>query len=495
MLNRRRFIQSILAIALLPKQFLQAKGFLSDNAFQVPPLELGSRVGKDVYFDLSIQSGKSAILPKRLTPTLGINQAFLGVTLRANRGDRVHIKVKNNIDRTTTLHWHGAKLPAKADGGPHQPIKPSGTWLSEFDIIQPAATLWYHAHQMHKTGEHVYHGLSGLFIVDDKASQALNLPSDYGVDDFPVIIQDKDFNQDGSFQYLGDFREKLMGKKGETVLVNGVISPVLKITKSLIRLRILNGSNARIYHLNFDDKRPFHIIASDGGLLEKPIMAHSIKLAPAERAEILVDISDGKMPVLRHKTHMQKSANRMSGMMTMQSMQGKKQEFDIFQIDARNVSHSDKKIPNNLVKHNRLSMQSISNKRVFKLQMKMGPMLMLGALSNSHDLLKINGKSMDINRVDEVVKAGSTELWEIENTSMMPHPFHIHNVQFKIVSRRGEVKGHELGFKDVVLVRPHETVQVLIKFPEFSDAKTPYMYHCHILEHEDLGMMGQFVVV
>ncbi|WP_300429068.1 multicopper oxidase domain-containing protein, partial [Candidatus Thioglobus sp.] len=151
MLNRRRFIQSILAIALLPKQFLQAKGFLSDNAFQVPPLELGSRVGKDVYFDLSIQSGKSAILPKRLTPTLGINQAFLGVTLRANRGDRVHIKVKNNIDRTTTLHWHGAKLPAKADGGPHQPIKPSGTWLSEFDIIQPAATLWYHAHQMHKT--------------------------------------------------------------------------------------------------------------------------------------------------------------------------------------------------------------------------------------------------------------------------------------------------------------------------------------------------------
>jgi bilirubin oxidase len=224
-------------------------------------------------------------------------------------------------------------------------------------------------------------------------------------------------------------------------------------------------------------------------------MAHSIKLAPAERAEILVDVSDGKMPVLRHKMHMQKSANRMSGMMTMQSMQGKKQEFDIFQIDARNVRHSDKKIPNNLVKHNRLSMQSISNKRVFKLQMKMGPMLMLGALSNSHDLLKINGKSMDINRVDEVVKAGSTELWEIENTSMMPHPFHIHNVQFKIVSRRGEIKGHELGYKDVVLVRPHETVQVLIKFPKFSDAKTPYMYHCHILEHEDLGMMGQFVVV
>ncbi len=493
-LNRRQFIQSIITIALLPKQLLQAQGFLSDHTFQLPPLELGSRVGKDVYFDLSIQSGKSAILPNRLTPTLGINQAFLGVTLRANKGDRVHIKVRNNIDKTTTLHWHGAKLPAKADGGPHQPIEPSGIWLAEFDIIQPAATLWYHAHQMHKTGEHVYHGLAGLFIVDDDTSRNLGLPLDYGVDDFPVIIQDKDFNQDGSFKYLSDFREKLMGMKGETVLVNGVINPVLKTTKSLIRLRILNGSNARIYHLNFDDKRMFHIIASDGGLLEKPIMTHSIKLAPAERAEILVDVSDGKMPILRHKEHMQKSANRMGGMM-MPSMQGKKQKFDIFQIDAREASYSDKKIPNNLIKHDIPSTQSISNKRVFKLQMEMGPQLMFAALSGSHDLFKINGKSMDINRIDEVVKAGSTELWEITNTSMMQHPFHIHNVQFKIISRRGEVKGHELGFKDVVLVRPHETVQVLIKFPEFSDPKIPYMYHCHILEHEDFGMMGQFVVV
>ena len=495
MLSRRQFVQSLLAFALLPKQLLQAKGFLSPNAFKVPPLELGSRSGKNVYFDLNIQSGKSAILPNRLTPTLGINQSFLGVTLRANKGDRVHIKVKNNYQKTSTLHWHGAKLPAKADGGPHQPIKPNSTWLSEFDIIQPAATLWYHSHQMHETGLQVYHGLAGMFIVDDDESKRLDLPSDYGVDDFPVIIQDKDFNQDGSFKYISDFREKLMGKKGETILVNGVINPVLKATKSLIRLRLLNGSNARTYHLNFDDGRMFNIIASDGGLLEKPEMVHSIKLAPAERAEILVDVSDGKMPILRHKMHMKKSANRMSGMMMMQQAQGKKLEFDIFQIDASGVSGPSKKIPKNLVKHDNPSAQLISNKRIFKLQMQMGPQLAFGAVMGSKDLLKINGNTMDINRIDEVVKAGSVELWEIENTSMMEHPFHIHNVQFKIVSRRGKIKGHELGFKDVVLVRPHETVQVLIEFPKFSDSKTPYMYHCHILEHEDRAMMGQFVVV
>ena len=146
------------------------------------------------FFDLDIRSGKSAILPNRLTATLGINQKFMGVTLRANKGDRVHIKVKNNYRRTSTLHWHGAKLPAKADGGPHQPIKPNQTWLSEFEIIQPAATLWYHSHQMHETGSQVYQGLAGMFIIDDDESKNLGLPSDYGVDDFPVIIQDKDFN-------------------------------------------------------------------------------------------------------------------------------------------------------------------------------------------------------------------------------------------------------------------------------------------------------------
>ena len=348
---------------------------------------------------------------------------------------------------------------------------------------------------MHETGEQVYQGLAGMFIIDDDTSKNLDLPSDYGVDDFPVIIQDKNFNKDGSFEYLADVRDKLMGQKGETILVNGIISPVMKATKSLIRLRLLNGSNARIFHLNFDDKRMFHIIASDGGLLENPVMAHSITLAPAERAEILVDVSDGKMPILRHKMHMQKSANRMSGMMMMESMQGKKQEFDIFQIDASRATPSHHKVPSTLTIHAPLPVKSVSNQRRFKLQMQMGPQLMLGAMMGSQDLLKINGQSMDINRIDEVVKAGSVELWEIENTSMMPHPFHIHNVQFKIVTRQGEIKGHELGFKDVVLVRPHEIVQVIMKFPEFSDAKTPYMYHCHILEHEDRGMMGQFVVV
>jgi bilirubin oxidase len=321
------------------------------NTFRVPKLELGRRVGKDVYFDLSIQSGRSAIFPNKATPTLGINQDFLGVTLRANKGDRVHISVKNTIDKTTTLHWHGMKLPAKADGGPHQPIAPNQIWQTQFDIIQDAATLWYHSHQLHKTAEQVYQGLAGLFIIGDDASKKLNLPSEYGVDDLPVIIQDKDFNRNGSFSYLGSMMDSMRGMKGNTVLVNGVVSPVLKAKKSLLRLRLLNGSNARTYHLSFNDNRVFTIIGSDGGLLEHSIKANTLRLAPAERVEILVDVSDGGRPILQHAAAQESSSMGGMGMMGGM-MNNERQDMDIFQIDASDTLKSTGSIPKNLVKHN-----------------------------------------------------------------------------------------------------------------------------------------------
>ena len=487
MISRRRFIQTGLVLAALPKQMVWASAKVFRNTFRVPKLELGKRVGKDVYFDLSIQSGKSAILPNKITPTLGINQDFLGVTLFANQGDKVHISVKNTIDQTTTLHWHGMKLPAKADGGPHQPIAPNQTWQTKFDIIQSAATLWYHSHQLHKTAKQVYHGLAGLFIIGDDESKKLNLPSEYGVDDLPVIIQDRDFKRNGSFAYLGSMMDSMRGMKGNTVLVNGVVNPVLKAKKSLLRLRLLNGSNARTYHLSFNDNRMFAIIGSDGGLLEHSIKANTLRLAPAERVEILMDVSDGGHPILQH-TAVQESS--MGGMGMMNGMMGGEQDMDIFQIDASSALKSTSNLPKTLVKHNNPQQSLVSKQRRLVLQMQMGPRMMFGG-----NAFSINGKTMDINRIDEVVKAGSTEIWHLENTSMMAHPLHIHNVQFKVIARKGGVKGHELGFKDVVLVHPRERVSVIMKFPEFRDATTPYMYHCHILEHEDRGMMGQFVVI
>lgn len=483
MLSRRLFIQTILATIALPRRVLFANGLLSNNVFKFPSLDFGKRNGRDVYFNLNIQQGFSDIIANKKTKTWGINQDFLGVTLQANKGDRVHIKVTNRLHETTTLHWHGMKLPASADGGPHQPIEPNQTWLSEFDIIQPAATTWYHSHQLHKTGDQVYRGLAGLFIINDEVSNALQLPSEYGVDDFPVIIQDRDFNHDGSFSYISSMRDKMMGKFGNVVLVNGVIKPVLKTKKPLIRLRILNGSNARTYHLSFDDNRHFYIIGSDGGLLEKIVKSNAITLSPSERMEILVDVTDGTSPTLRHK-----SANdSMSGMGMMSRMMGGVEDFNIFQINASAIDKIKFKLPEKLVSHQQIN-KEITQKRYFDLQMKMGPMMMFG------NAFSINGKAMNINRIDEVVKAGSTEVWVVKNSSMMAHPFHIHNVQFKIISKPN-IKPYERGFKDTVLIQPNSIVELLIEFPLYKDSKNPYMYHCHILEHEDQGMMGQFVVV
>lgn len=485
MLSRRLFIQTILAAIALPKRILFANGLLSNNAFKFPSLDFGKRNGRDVYFNLNIQQGFSDIIANKKTKTWGINQDFLGVTLQANKGDRVHIKVTNHLHQTTTLHWHGMKLPANADGGPHQPIEPKQTWLSEFDIIQPAATTWYHSHQLHKTGEQVYQGLAGLFIINDEVSNAMQLPSEYGVDDFPVIIQDRDFNRDGSFSYINSMHDKMMGKLGNVVLVNGVIKPVLNTKKPLIRLRILNGSNARTYHLSFDDNRHFYIIGSDGGLLEKIVKSNSITLSPSERMEILVDITDGTSTTLRHKSANDSMGGMGMGMMNR--MMGGAEDFNILQINASKIDKTQFKLPEKLASHPQIN-KKITQKRYFDLQMKMGPMMMLG------NAFSINGKTMNINRIDEVVKAGSTEVWVVKNSSMMAHPFHIHNVQFKIISKPN-IKPYERGFKDTVLIEPNSIVELLIEFPSYKDRKNPYMYHCHILEHEDQGMMGQFVVV
>lgn len=483
MISRRNFFkktaqyfsQIALISIVLPKRLLKAtEQKLFTNRFHLPPLYTGLRKGKDVYFDLNIQSGLSSILPTKKTKTWGINQNFLGVTLKAQKGDRVHIKAKNNLDQTATLHWHGMKLPASADGGPHQPIKPLAQWVTQFKIIQPAATLWYHSHTAHQTGQQVYNGLAGMFLIDDKKSQKLNLPSEYGVDDFPVMILDRSFKADGSLEYIRSMHDRMRGKMGTHILINGVHKPILNVTKSLIRLRLLNASNARFYRIQFKDNRMFNIIASDGGLLEEPVLTNSVLLSPSERAEIIVDVSDGSIPNLIHR---------------IQDRQGVNHDYELLQINAKNTVKSKKTLPKKLVTHKKENINLASQQRVMQLQMRRPSF-------QGDSIFKINNKAMDMERIDEVVKAGSLEVWTIQNQSGMPHPFHIHNIQFKIVNRSSSsIYGHELGFKDTVLVWPGETVKLLMRFPDYKDPKTPYMYHCHILEHEDQGMMGQFTVV
>ena len=458
------------------------------NPLKLPPLHTGRIYNDERVIDLSLGYGSSVFLGERTTPTVGINGAYLGPVIRVRQGENVALKVTNQLSEPSTLHWHGLNLPAAMDGGPHQVIDPGKTWTSAFKIHQGASTQWYHSHMYHRTGIQVYFGLAGLFYIDDPRSDALNLPSDYGIDDIPLVLQDRSFNQDGSFRYASSMRDRMMGMMGQLMLVNGTAFAHFKVNKRLTRLRVLNGSNARIYNLEFADKREFQQIATDGGLLERPVSMHSIVLAPGERAEILVGFSPGDDVMLRHKSLPRRASPSMGMMGNM--MAANDQPFDIMRFETTPDLSGPQQIPTQLIEPRNWSVSEVARTRQFTLNMQMGMGMMRGGGFG------INGRSMDMDRIDARVPLGDVEIWEIFNDSPMAHPFHIHNTQFRILDRGGKPpQANELGLKDTVLINAGERVRVITQFEHYADASSPYMFHCHILEHEDAGMMGQFVVV
>jgi blue copper oxidase len=228
------------------------------------------------------------------TSTYGINGPYLGPTLRLRRGQKVVVRVQNGVPQTITMHWHGLIIPGADDGGPHQGILPGNSWWVELSIDQPAATLWFHPHIYPTTAELVIKGLAGLLIIDDDNADRLPLPSRWGVDDLPLIIQDRRFANDGQFFERFNIVAVTNGYIGDTVLVNGAHLPEARTVRGWLRLRILNGSNARSYALTSSDGRSFFVIASDGGLLESPVELKQLLVHAAERFEVLLDARNGK---------------------------------------------------------------------------------------------------------------------------------------------------------------------------------------------------------
>ncbi len=462
------------------------------NPLKIPPQESGTKTGTTTVYNLSVENSTTEFVNQIRTSTRGINGSYLGPTLRLKDGENIKINVKNSIGETTTLHWHGLHLPASEDGGPHQPILNGETRASQFQVKQKAASFWYHSHQLHKTAPHVWQGLAGMIIVDDAESDTLDLPREYGVDDIPVVLQDRIFANDGQMYYDPSRHDRMMGMVGNIAFANGTISAFIEAKTKLIRLRLLNGANASTYNLGFSDNRPFAQIGSDGGLLETPYQTNNITLSPGERAEIVVDVSGNENFILQSRSSGGSGGMGM-GMMRRGMMGGGGSEaFNFLEIRPSENLKASSTIPAKLTTIERLAPSSAVNTRRFMLEMTMGPMMMLG-FGNSHT---INNQAMKMNRIDAVVAKNSIEIWEIGNTSPIPHPFHIHDVQFQILDRGGRPPHPgERGLKDTVLVNPNEMVRVIAKFSEYSDPNIPYMYHCHILEHEDAGMMGQFTVV
>ena len=235
-------------------------------------------------------------------PARGISASYLGPVVRVRAGDTIPFRVENRLDEETTLHWHGLLVPSQVDGGPHNTIRPGGVWLPELTIRQPAATAWFHPHPHGNTARQVYSGLAGMMIISDGGDRDRGLPETYGVDDLPIVLQDKRFGRDGRIVYQPDMMDLMHGFQGDTLVVNGAIGPVANVPAGYVRLRLLNAANARIFDLRFSDRRPFFVIAGDGGLLAEPVEMRSLVVAPGERYEVLVDFSDRRPVDLAHRT-------------------------------------------------------------------------------------------------------------------------------------------------------------------------------------------------
>jgi len=493
-LSRRAVLMGGAAIASLPlagyalwtNRAEAQNALVFDAPLAIPTLETGTVSDGVRVYDLSIADGQTEFFKGYQTATRGINSSYLGPTLRLRKGEVVRFNVANHLNEATTLHWHGVNLPARADGGPHQPIAPGTVWSPEFEIKDHAATMWYHAHTMGQTAQHVWQGLAGVLVIDDEITDALDLPRTYGVDDIPLVLQDRRFERDGSMPYAPSMHDGMAGLIGNVPMVNGTVLPFFTATSRLIRLRLLNGSNASFYGLEFDDGRAFQQIASDGGLLERPVELTHLKLAPGERAEIVVDLSGGKPARL---VSVARGVNTGGMGMMMRGVQDA--EFPFLEIRPAATLSASPDLPAKLADVPPATANGAVRTRPFILEMGgMGMGMMMGGG------FTINGAAMDMAVVNNVVAKDTLEVWEISNAGPMSHPFHVHNTQFRILSRAGRPPAaSEAGYKDTVLVTPGEVVRIAIKFQHYADPQRPYMYHCHILEHEDAGMMGQFVVV
>ncbi|WP_163339027.1 multicopper oxidase family protein [Desulfopila sp. IMCC35008] len=490
-MQRRDFIKSVVAGATLVSMgrynvFSPATVYAGEgnkpyqSRLPVPPiLEQGTSAGsKKSPYVFTADYGEQSFWPGTSTETLGYNGNYLGPTIRVTDKEKVRFKIHNKLKEVTTVHWHGLHVPAKWDGGPHQTIQPGETWYPEFQIKQQAATLWYHPHAMGLTGEHVYRGLAGLFIIEDEISSNLPIPKDYGLDDIPLVLQDRRFFDTGEFAYVRSMHDVMHGVRGNYLLVNGMIQPFLEVSRGLTRFRVLNGSNSSIYRLRLSGEKVMAAIASDGGFLEKPVVRKEIILSAGERVEILIDFSQD---LAGDKVRL--NVDQYGG-----------SSFEAMEFIVTKKSGKYLKIPSFLRAMDRVDETEAENTRLFSMETMSGRgrgMMMGGGR------LTINGKKMDMNRIDEIIPLGSTEIWELVNTSssmmQLPHSMHLHDVQFNILDRNGQPPDPlESGRKDTVFLWPNDKVRIIARFLDYTGI---YMYHCHMLEHEDDGMMGQFEVV
>ncbi len=467
-----------------------------------------------------------------------LSNGYLPV-LRVKRGQKVRIELVNELTEPTIIHWHGLYVPADMDGHPRDAIATGQHYVYEFEVLNRAGTYWFHAHPDGHTGAQIYFGQAGLLIVADDEEAALGLPS--GAYDVPLVIQDRVLNSQNQLTYLSDsdrgmmgrgmrgggmmrpgimggggmmghgmmggsgmmgqgmgpMMARMMGFLGDRILVNGKPDFVLPVATRAYRLRILNGSNARIYKLGWSDRSPLAVIGTDGGLLEKPVMRPYITLSPAERVDVWVDFGSRSVGTeLTLQSLAFDGSTAMGGMMSDVPLPNGA-SFDILKVRVEQRANTKLALPERLVPLPALHPQdavNLRNPKVFNITMGM---MVWG----------VNGRRFEMNGVtrSETVSLNSTEIWEFRNEQsmmLMAHSMHIHGLQFRVLERTIQPdfrSGYRTlaaglvddGWKDTVLLMPGERVRLLLRFEHNAGI---FLYHCHMLEHEDTGLMRNYLV-
>ncbi len=433
---------------------------------------------------LNARSMSGSVMPGKNGPTLGYRSSILGPTIRAERGSLVNIPFTNGLTEETNIHWHGLLVPPAMDGHPEQMVMAGQSFNYSFKIEQSASMAWYHPHPHTKTGRQVFMGLAGMFIIESPEERALKLPS--GEYEIPLVIQDKRVDANGALHYNPTMGEVMIGYMGDTITVNGVHAPYRNVASRMYRLRVLNGSNGRVYNLALSSGDSFTVIGSDGGLLPAPETVSSLLLAPGERVDLLLDF--GRMNI-NDEVFLQSTP--FSGA-DSQGSQG----FKIMKFVVDKAESDPFTMPGTLNTIPAISAASAAKTRTFEIGVSMegSGKHKMGKMKNMAGMHTINGKTFSMDRIDESVPLNNVEIWEFNNTNGdEPHPMHMHGTFFQVLSRAGgrnKLTAHEQGWKDTVLVMPGESVRVITKFERAGK----FVFHCHNLEHEDDGMMLNFQV-
>ena len=539
-MQRRDFLKYSVALGVASALPLWSRSvFAADRpALPIPDLLTADASNR---IQLIVQAGQSNFAGKTAT-TWGYNGNLLGPAVKLNKGQSVTVDIHNQLAQETTLHWHGLEIPGEVDGGPQGIIPAGGKRSVTFTPDQRAATCWFHPHQHGKTGHQVAMGLAGLVLIEDEEIRKLMLPKQWGIDDVPVIIQDKQFSADGQVDYQLDIMTAAVGWFGDTLLTNGAIYPQHAAPRGWLRLRLLNGCNARSLNIAASDNRPLYVIASDGGLLAEPVKVTELPMLMGERFEVLVDVSDGKAfdlvtlpvsqmgmaiapfdkphPVMRVQPllitasgtlpdtltsmpslpslegltvrKLQLSMDPMLDMMGMQMLMKKFAGQAMAGMDhGKMMGHMN----NDNMDHGNMNHGNMNHGEMGNMQHgNMGNMKHGGSF-DFHNANRINGQAFDMNKPMFAAAKGQHERWVISGQGdMMLHPFHIHGTQFRILSENGKAPAaHRAGWKDTVRVEGGVS-EVLVKFDHDAPKEHAYMAHCHLLEHEDTGMMLGFTV-